>query len=144
MDYPPAYFWISLIITLLAYLRHRDNIKRLLPQGKEPARRRREMTEGDDEHESGGVGSRQLERDRLASLLADNGFAVAIYARNPSVAEEINRRRTNAKYLPEFHLPPGVSATTSLGGGRFRQGADSGRDSFTLGRKWPVGGSLSG
>ncbi|MGI6125824.1 MAG: glycerol-3-phosphate acyltransferase, partial [Planifilum sp.] len=34
MDYPPAYFWISLIITLLAYLRHRDNIKRLL-QGKE-------------------------------------------------------------------------------------------------------------
>lgn len=50
----------------------------------------------------------------LASLLADNGFAVAIYARNPSVAEEINRRRTNAKYLPEFHLPPGVRATTSL------------------------------
>ena len=34
MDYPPAYFLISLIITLLAYLRHRDNIKRLL-QGKE-------------------------------------------------------------------------------------------------------------
>lgn len=30
MDYPPAYFWISLIITLLAYFRHRDNIKRLL------------------------------------------------------------------------------------------------------------------
>ncbi len=30
MDYPPAYFWISLVITLLAYLRHRDNIKRLL------------------------------------------------------------------------------------------------------------------
>lgn len=34
MDYPPAYFWISLIITFLAYLRHRDNIKRLL-EGKE-------------------------------------------------------------------------------------------------------------
>ncbi|PRX40092.1 glycerol-3-phosphate dehydrogenase (NAD(P)+) [Planifilum fimeticola] len=50
----------------------------------------------------------------LAALLADNGFAVTIYARNPSVAEEINRRRTNAKYLPEFHLPDGVRATTSL------------------------------
>ncbi len=50
----------------------------------------------------------------LASLLADNGFAVTIYARNPSVAEEINRRRTNAKYLPEFHLPDGVRATASL------------------------------
>ncbi|MBO2531493.1 MAG: NAD(P)H-dependent glycerol-3-phosphate dehydrogenase [Thermoactinomycetaceae bacterium] len=50
----------------------------------------------------------------LASLLADNGFAVTIYARNPSVAEEINRRGTNAKYLPEFHIPDGVGATTSL------------------------------
>lgn len=50
----------------------------------------------------------------LASLLADNGFAVTLYARNPSVAEEINRHRTNAKYLPEFHLPEGVRATTSL------------------------------
>lgn len=50
----------------------------------------------------------------LASLLADNGFSVAIYARNASVAEEINRQRTNKKYLPGFHLPDGVRATTSL------------------------------
>lgn len=30
MDYPPAYFWISLFITLLGWFRHWDNIKRLM------------------------------------------------------------------------------------------------------------------
>lgn len=47
----------------------------------------------------------------LAKVLVDAGGEVALWARRPQLAEEINTTRHNAKYLPGVRLPTGVRAT---------------------------------
>ena len=53
-----------------------------------------------------------LFREGLASLLADAGNEVVLYARRPEVCEAINEKRENPDYLPGIELPEGVRATT--------------------------------
>jgi len=50
----------------------------------------------------------------LAAVLADNGADVAVWTRRAEQAEEINRLRTNRKFLPETVLPERIAATTSI------------------------------
>ncbi|MFV1987288.1 MAG: NAD(P)H-dependent glycerol-3-phosphate dehydrogenase [Gemmatimonadota bacterium] len=50
----------------------------------------------------------------LASVLADNGSEVTLWVRRAEAADEINRRHTNAKYLPGAKLSDHLVATTSL------------------------------
>ncbi|WP_304458140.1 NAD(P)H-dependent glycerol-3-phosphate dehydrogenase [Alicyclobacillus sendaiensis] len=49
----------------------------------------------------------------LAAVLAWNGWDVAIWARRSEVAEEINLRRGNSRYLPGAVLPSGLRAVVS-------------------------------
>jgi glycerol-3-phosphate dehydrogenase (NAD(P)+) len=49
----------------------------------------------------------------VATLLA-NRHATMLWARNPDVADEIEREHTNATYLPEFRLPEQLMATSDL------------------------------
>jgi len=49
----------------------------------------------------------------LAGVLADNGHEVMLWTRSEEQAAEINSKRTNAKYLGEQRLHPGIAATTS-------------------------------
>lgn len=51
----------------------------------------------------------------LADLLVAKGDEVVLWAYEPEVAEEINRRHRNDVFLPEAPLHPGVAATTDLG-----------------------------
>ncbi len=51
----------------------------------------------------------------LADLLVAKGDDVLLWAYEPEVAEEINRRHRNDLFLPEAPLHPGVRATTDLG-----------------------------
>lgn len=50
----------------------------------------------------------------LATVLADNGYAVRLWARREKLAAEINEQRTNWKYLPNCIVPEGVRASTDL------------------------------
>lgn len=50
----------------------------------------------------------------LASLLAEKEYDVSLWVREPEIADEITRRRTNSVYLPDVILPPGLKATSSL------------------------------
>ena len=50
----------------------------------------------------------------LSILLAEKGYAVDLWARDPRVAEAIARERRNPRYLADFELPPSVRATASL------------------------------
>lgn len=50
----------------------------------------------------------------LASLLAQNGGNATLWSHTPSVAEEINSRHTNERYLPGIQIPPAVRATADL------------------------------
>lgn len=50
----------------------------------------------------------------LSMVLADNGHQVALYCRREEQADEINRQRSNTKYLPHVRLPEKICATTSL------------------------------
>ncbi|WP_124727316.1 NAD(P)H-dependent glycerol-3-phosphate dehydrogenase [Staphylospora marina] len=50
----------------------------------------------------------------LASVLAENGHEVTVWARRKEQVDEINRNRTNEKYLPEATLPEGILATDDL------------------------------
>jgi glycerol-3-phosphate dehydrogenase (NAD(P)+) len=50
----------------------------------------------------------------LASVCADQEHDVTIWLRDPRIAEEINQRHTNHKYLPEISLSPAIRATTDL------------------------------
>jgi glycerol-3-phosphate dehydrogenase (NAD(P)+) len=50
----------------------------------------------------------------LAVHLGRSGHDVILWARNPALADEINRRRANAVYLPDVTLPGPVVATSSL------------------------------
>jgi glycerol-3-phosphate dehydrogenase (NAD(P)+) len=50
----------------------------------------------------------------VGKVLADNGHNVEVWSFEPDVAEEINRKRTNSRYLPGFPLPPSLTAGTDL------------------------------
>ncbi|MGD0484007.1 MAG: NAD(P)H-dependent glycerol-3-phosphate dehydrogenase [Gemmatimonadales bacterium] len=50
----------------------------------------------------------------LADLLAAKGDDVVLWAYEPEVAAEINRRHRNDLFLPEAPIHPGVAATTDL------------------------------
>src|SRR6185295_2720600 len=50
----------------------------------------------------------------LAHVLATNGHAVRLWAREPEVAESINARHENAMFLPGARLHGGVSATGDM------------------------------
>lgn len=52
----------------------------------------------------------------FASVLADAGNDVVLWARNPAVVTEINANHTNATKVPGHTLPPRVRASTDLVG----------------------------
>src|SRR5712692_5441800 len=51
----------------------------------------------------------------LANAAAASGAAVTLYARDPAVAAEIVKHRTNAARLPGIAVASGITATNSLG-----------------------------
>jgi glycerol-3-phosphate dehydrogenase (NAD(P)+) len=51
----------------------------------------------------------------LANLLCGRGDEVTLWAYEPEVAEEINRRHRNDLFLPDAPLLPALTATTDLG-----------------------------
>ena len=51
----------------------------------------------------------------LANLLCDRGETVTLWAYEPEVAEEINRRHRNDLFLPDAPLLPALRATTDIG-----------------------------
>jgi glycerol-3-phosphate dehydrogenase (NAD(P)+) len=50
----------------------------------------------------------------LAVLLAEKGYQVELWARDGRLAETINRRRRNPRYLSEVRLPENIHATDRL------------------------------
>lgn len=50
----------------------------------------------------------------LASVCADNSYDVTLWMRDQQVADEINTRHTNEKYLPEMKLSSAIRAQTDL------------------------------
>jgi glycerol-3-phosphate dehydrogenase (NAD(P)+) len=50
----------------------------------------------------------------LAMVLADNQHEVRLWSHNPNQVDEINRSKTNSKYLPNIALPVGIKAYSSL------------------------------
>ncbi|PTX59891.1 glycerol-3-phosphate dehydrogenase (NAD(P)+) [Melghirimyces profundicolus] len=50
----------------------------------------------------------------LAAVLEDNGLDVTLWARRKELAAEINRQRTNSRYLPDIHLPEALKAVDSI------------------------------
>lgn len=51
----------------------------------------------------------------LAKVLAEHGDQVRLWTRRPELADEINRTRANARYLPGAALPDHLVATSDLG-----------------------------
>ena len=50
----------------------------------------------------------------MAQVLSDAGNHVLMWGRDQAVIDEINKSRTNSKYLDNSILPNGISATTNL------------------------------
>jgi glycerol-3-phosphate dehydrogenase (NAD(P)+) len=50
----------------------------------------------------------------LAHLIGSNGHPVLHWMRDAGAVDAVNETRSNARYMPGLHLPPGVRATTSL------------------------------
>ena len=50
----------------------------------------------------------------LATVLANNGYAVTIWSYEADVAASITERHENHKYLPGATLPPGIRGTVDL------------------------------
>ena len=50
----------------------------------------------------------------IAAWLAGNGHRTRLWARSASVVDEINSSHRNSAYLPQFELPPQLSAHTSI------------------------------
>ncbi len=50
----------------------------------------------------------------LALLLAEREYAVDLWARDPKLADAINRHRRNPRYLTEFRIPECIHATSSF------------------------------
>lgn len=51
----------------------------------------------------------------VATLLADRGYDVLVWCREPDIADQINKTHTNSTYLPGLTLHDRVKATTDLG-----------------------------
>ncbi len=50
----------------------------------------------------------------LAVLLAERDYSVELWARDPVLAQAVNRHRRNPRYLSDFKLPENIHATDSL------------------------------
>lgn len=50
----------------------------------------------------------------LAMVLSENGHDTLIWSHRQNLADEINERHTNEKYLPNIHLPEKLAATSDL------------------------------
>ena len=50
----------------------------------------------------------------LAVLLAERGYSVDLWARDPALAAALNRHRRNPRYLSEYKLADEIRATDSL------------------------------
>lgn len=50
----------------------------------------------------------------LAIVLADNGHEVRLWGHREEQINEINKNRTNTRYLPDISLPKGITGFTSL------------------------------
>lgn len=50
----------------------------------------------------------------FASITAEKGIETALWARRPELADAIASTHRNADYLPDFELPPSVSATSDV------------------------------
>ncbi|GMA55746.1 glycerol 3-phosphate dehydrogenase (NAD(P)+) [Alicyclobacillus sacchari] len=50
----------------------------------------------------------------LAAVLANNGLETVVWARNRQLADEINSRHVNERYLPGVTLPAGIQAVTRV------------------------------
>ena len=50
----------------------------------------------------------------LAAMLASDGTPVTLWAREPELVAEINRRHTNTPYLPGIDLPDPITATGDI------------------------------
>ncbi len=50
----------------------------------------------------------------LAKVLAEKGFDTKLWAHQDKLAADIREMRENRRYLPAFHLPPNLTATSSL------------------------------
>ena len=50
----------------------------------------------------------------LASVAAQTGRRVILWAREPEVVEDINRRHRNMRFLPDIDLPKGIQATCAI------------------------------
>lgn len=50
----------------------------------------------------------------LASVLARNGHQVTLWVRDPKLAEEVNTKHQNGKYLPDVKLSESIVATTDI------------------------------
>lgn len=51
----------------------------------------------------------------FSTITAEKGVETVLWARRSELADEINARHTNAAYLPDFVLPPSLTATPDLG-----------------------------
>lgn len=50
----------------------------------------------------------------FAAVTAEKGVETTLWARRSELADEINARRRNPDYLPDFELPPPLSATADM------------------------------
>lgn len=50
----------------------------------------------------------------IASIAADNQFAVTQWMRDKALAEDINTKRRNTRYLPDYEINANVHATTDV------------------------------
>lgn len=50
----------------------------------------------------------------LSFVLANNGYDVFLWSRNPHVVSQINTTHVNEKYLPDFRLPPSITCVSSI------------------------------
>ena len=50
----------------------------------------------------------------LASIAADNGYTVTQWLRDDSLADEINEKKRNSRYLPDYVINDNVQATTDV------------------------------
>jgi len=50
----------------------------------------------------------------LSRLLAEKGFSVRLWGRNPEEMEHLARERRHRRYLPDVVLPPAVAVTSDL------------------------------
>ena len=50
----------------------------------------------------------------MACVVSRSGHEVVIWAREPEVAEDINRQGVNPHFLPGVRLPAGIRATNDM------------------------------